>query len=180
MTLCESIDVRGAVNGAAEHWTSPHANGARLAPGTFVRRIVRRAGSEVCMGLPASQRKILGKIEIALRRSDPPLAGIFAVFSRLNHHEEMPETERLRARAAPLTGRYPGAGNSPTSVRRVRLRAAFLLPVALVAVISAALVSAGFPSSAKCAATKQERRTSAVSQQVHCPGLLPYPVYNSR
>ncbi len=133
------------------------------------------------MGLPASQRRILGKIEIALRGSDPPLARQFTVFSRLNCDKEMPETERLRARVAPLTGRYPAAASSsPTSVRRVRLRAAFLLPAALVAVISAALVSAGFPSPAKCAATKQEPRTAAVSRQVSCPGLLPYPVYGSR
>jgi Protein of unknown function (DUF3040) len=130
------------------------------------------------MGLPASQRRILEKIGIALRGSDPRLAAQFAVFSRLNHGEEMPQTERLRARAARPTGRQP-AGSRPTSGRRVRLRAALLLPAALVAVVSAALVGAGFPSAARCAATKQEPRTAPVSRQVRCPGLLPYPVYGS-
>ncbi len=131
------------------------------------------------MGLPASQRRILEKIGIALRGSDPRLAAQFAVFSRLNHGEEMPQTERLCARAARLTGRQPAAGSPSASGRRLRLRAAFLLPAALVAVVSAALVGAGFPSAARCAATKQEPRTAPVSRQVRCPGLLPYPVYGS-
>jgi hypothetical protein len=132
------------------------------------------------MSLPASQRRILEKIEFALRRSDPRLAALFANFSRLNRGKRMPHVEQLRARALRLTGRLPGAGRSPVSGRRVRLRAAFLLPAALVAVISAALVGAGFPGPAKCAAAKQRPSTAAVSQPGSCPGLLPYPIYGSR
>ena len=132
------------------------------------------------MSLPASQRRILEKIEFALRRSDPRLAALFANFSRLNRGEGMPHVEQLRARAVRLTGRLPAAGRSAMSGRRVRLRAAFLLPAALLAVISAALVGAGFPGPAKCAATKQRPSTAAVSQPVRCPGLLPYPIYGSR
>jgi hypothetical protein len=132
------------------------------------------------MGLPASQQRILEKIGIALRGSDPRLAAQFAVFSRLNHGKEMPQAERLRARAARLTGWSLAAGSSPTSGPRVRLRAAFLLPAALLAVISAALVGVGLPGAARCAATKQQPRTAPVTRQVSCPGLLPYPVYGSR
>ena len=52
------------------------------------------------MGLPASQRKILERIENALRGSDPRLASLFSIFTRLTRDEQMPRIEEIRAKAA--------------------------------------------------------------------------------
>ena len=48
------------------------------------------------LGLPASERRILGKIEQAIQGSDPQLMSLFTIFSRLNRDEHMPV--RLRPR----------------------------------------------------------------------------------
>src|SRR5258708_12382945 len=67
------------------------------------------------MGLPASQRRILERIENALRGSDPRLAALFSIFTRLNRGEEMPRAEQLRARAGIIMARlgYRLASFSP-------------------------------------------------------------------
>ncbi|HTS95732.1 MAG TPA: hypothetical protein VMI33_03855 [Streptosporangiaceae bacterium] len=107
------------------------------------------------MGLPASQRRILERIEHALRGSDPRLAALFSIFSRLNRDEEMPAIEQLRARAAVLMARirYRAAkfGRWFGAPARARLRAALFFPVALAIVASAVLVGARFPSANRCA-----------------------------
>lgn len=131
------------------------------------------------MSLPASQRRVLEKIEIALRRSDPRLAAIFATFSRLNRHEEMPRMEQLRARAARLTGRLSGQGRGPAPGRPAWLRVTVLFPAVLVAVVSAAVIGAGFPGRANCVATNRSAHTAPAARQARCPGLF-YPVYGSR
>jgi hypothetical protein len=51
------------------------------------------------MGLPVRQRRVLERIENALRGSDPKLAALYAIFARLNRDEEMPRAEQLRHRA---------------------------------------------------------------------------------
>jgi hypothetical protein len=51
---------------------------------------------EVMMGLPVSQRRILGEIEQAIEVSDPQLTSMFTTFSRLSRNEHMPAGERLR------------------------------------------------------------------------------------
>ena len=82
------------------------------------------------MGLPASQRRILERIENALRGSDPRLAALFSIFTRLNRDEEMPRIEQVRARAAIITragsmkcifvSRSLTAGRSMSNARRLR------------------------------------------------------------
>ena len=52
------------------------------------------------MGLPGGQRKHLEKIESSLRESDPRLASLFTIFTRLSQDEEMPALEQVRASAA--------------------------------------------------------------------------------
>jgi len=106
------------------------------------------------MGLPASQRKILERIENALRGSDPRLASLFSIFTRLTHDEEMPRIEEIRAKAAlfllriryrlVLFGRWFGAP------ARARLRTALFFPVALACVAGAVLVGTGFPNASRC------------------------------
>ncbi len=131
------------------------------------------------MGLPASQRRNLEKIEIDLRGSDPWLASLFAIFTRLNLHEEMPRVEQLRARAAWLTGRPTAVGRWLIPARLGRPRSALLLPAALVAVVSAVLVGAGLTSSARCAAAHRATG-AAVARQLRCPPAVAYPHYLGR
>ncbi len=119
------------------------------------------------MGLPASQRRILERIENALRGSDPRLAALFSIFSRLNRDEEMPRAEQVRARVAILMtrlgyrlasfGRWFGAPS------RARLRTALFFPIALAIVASAVLVGAGFPNSNRCATPQRTTRPAPSS-----------------
>src|SRR5258708_21718883 len=101
------------------------------------------------MGLPASQRKILERIENDMPGSDTRLATLFSIFTRLNGDEEMPRAEQVRARAAILMHRifYRLAlvcrwFGTPA---RARLRTALFFPIALAIVASAGLVRAGVP-----------------------------------
>lgn len=108
------------------------------------------------MSLPASQRRILEKIEDALRGSDPRLISLFAIFSRLNRGEDMPGIEQLRARASLVLLRM----ERPRAAARRRLRAtkpggrvaALFVPLALVIVASTCVIAAGLPGSTRCAA----------------------------
>ena len=47
------------------------------------------------MSLPASQQRVLDRIEEALKRREPRLASMFAIFNRLNIHERLPWIEAL-------------------------------------------------------------------------------------
>lgn len=86
------------------------------------------------MGLPARQRRVLGRIEGALRGSDPRLAALYSIFARLTREEEMPRIEELRHRAALRLSRVRLRLASAAAVagRFVpRPRAVLLLPLAL-------------------------------------------------
>src|SRR5258708_28715645 len=98
------------------------------------------------MGLPASQRRILERIENALRGSDPRLAALFSIFTRLNRGEEMPRAEQLRARAGIIMARL---GYRLASFSRwfgppspARLRTALFFPIALALLASPLAVGA--------------------------------------
>jgi hypothetical protein len=137
------------------------------------------------MGLPAGQRMILERIENALRGSDPRLAALFSIFSRLNRDEEMPGIEQVRARAAVLLARlryravrFARWFGAP---RRARLRAALFFPVALAIVASAVLVGAGFPSGNRCAATPRPLGTSHTSTRSRfCTPVMANPAVIGR
>jgi len=137
------------------------------------------------MGLPASQRRILERIENALRGSDPRLAALFSIFSRLNRDEEMPGIEQIRARAALLFARvrYRAVrfGRWFGAPARARLRAALFFPVALAIVASAVLVGAGFPSSNRCAAAPRSVGTThARDRSRNCPPVIANPAVVGR
>ena len=128
------------------------------------------------MGLPASQRKILERIENALRGSDPRLASLFSIFTRLTHDEEMPRIEEIRAKLAIIFlriryrlvafGRWFGAPS------RARLRTALFFPVALAFVAGAVLVGAWFPNGSRCPATRAMVSTAQiVSRSRFCTPL---------
>jgi hypothetical protein len=128
------------------------------------------------MGLPASQRKILERIENALRGSDPRLASLFSIFTRLTHEEEMPRIEEIRAKLAIILlriryrlvafGRWFGAPS------RARLRTALFFPVALAFVAGTVLVGAWFPHGNRCPATRGMVSTAqTVSRSKFCTPL---------
>jgi len=116
------------------------------------------------MGLPVRQRRILVRIEGALRGSDPRLAALFSIFSRLNRDEEMPRIEQVRARVAILMARVghrlAQVGRWFAAPRRARLRAALFFPVALAIVASAIVVGARFPSANRCTAAPRAADTA--------------------
>jgi hypothetical protein len=51
------------------------------------------------MSLPAFERRKLRRIERAAVKADPGLAARFSIFNQLSRQEDMPRTERLKARA---------------------------------------------------------------------------------
>jgi hypothetical protein len=137
------------------------------------------------MGLPASQRKILERIEHALRGSDPRLVALFSIFSRLNRDEEMPAIEEVRARVAVLLARvrYRAVrfGHWFGAPKRARLRTALFFPVALAIVASAVLVGAGFPSTNRCATTARPAGTSQTSPRSRfCTPVMANPAILGR
>ena len=139
------------------------------------------------MGLPASQRRILEKIENTLRGTDPRLTSLFAIFSRLNRDEEMPRIEELRARASQLLARLrhrPGhrARHRPGSADRrpagwSRRRAALLLPLTLVVMTSTFVVAAALPGPSRCAVAAAAADAAGHHARVkNCAGPLMGPV----
>jgi Protein of unknown function (DUF3040) len=77
------------------------------------------------MGIAYRQRRLLRRIDRALSRSDPELAAMLSMFSRLNASEGMPARGQLRTAAAPgwhlmpwpaacaMLGTWAGAGELP-------------------------------------------------------------------
>ena len=91
------------------------------------------------MSLPASQQRVLDHIEDTLKRREPRLASMFAIFTRLTSNEALPRRESLAvapwwsARRWAMPGRH---GHSPVA----QMRAAVLLTLAAVLVVAAVFV----------------------------------------
>ncbi len=83
------------------------------------------------MSLPARQQRVLDRIEEALKKREPRLASMFAIFNRLNIHERLPWTEALHAVPWWSPRRYEAPG---------RRRAVVLLTLAAALVVSAVFV----------------------------------------
>jgi hypothetical protein len=83
------------------------------------------------MGLPASQQRVLDRIEEALKKREPRLASMFAIFTRLTVHEGVPRIEALDLVPWWNPKRY-----HPSS----RIRAFVLLTLAAGLVVSAVFV----------------------------------------
>lgn len=143
------------------------------------------------MGLPARQRRILGRIDCALRGSDPRLTALFSIFTRLTSDEDMPRIEEVRARVALLASRLLGrpvrvlAGFARwlRAPRRARLRTALFFPVALGLVAAAVLVGSSFPSTNRCSAAPRAGRTTQSLRLKTRPKMCPVvanPVFIGR
>jgi hypothetical protein len=134
------------------------------------------------MGLPVRQRRVLDRIESALRGSDPKLAALYAIFARLTRDEDMPRREQLRHRALLVLAwlvRAPAAIGARLHFRLVpRQRAVLLFPLA-VALAVTSIVFAVRSSSGGCtpvksvAATKTVAKTTNLCRAPVLPGLAP-------
>jgi hypothetical protein len=119
------------------------------------------------MGLPVRQRRVLERIESALRGSDPKLAALYAIFARLNRDEEMPRAEQLRHSALLVLARLRlislaiGARLHFRLVPRQRVLLFFPLAIAL-AVTS--IVFAARSSSGTCTPVKSVAATKSVAK----------------
>jgi hypothetical protein len=132
------------------------------------------------MGLPVRQRRVLGRIENALRGSDPKLAALYAIFARLTRDEEMPRAEQLRHRALLILAgllRIPMVIGARLHFRLVpRQRAVLFFPLA-VALAVASIVFAARSSSGSCtpvksvAAAKTYARTTPLCRTPAFGGL---------
>jgi len=92
------------------------------------------------MSLPAYQQRVLDTIENTLKRREPRLASMFAMFTRVHTNEAIPRTERLEAVPWWAWRRLRHGGRRiPRSARRPAsaVRAALLVPVMIMAVVSA-------------------------------------------
>jgi hypothetical protein len=139
------------------------------------------------MGLPASQRRVLRRAEVALEHSDPRLAALFCLFTKLSSGERMPRTEDVHGRAVTVLALRPfGAFRGWLAFpRRARLRAALFLPVALGLVASALLVGSSFASSSKCTQALRISRSAYASSgpkrpRPACPPKITTPVFTGR
>jgi hypothetical protein len=121
------------------------------------------------MGLPARQRRMLGRIEVALRGSDPRLAALYSIFARLTRDEEMPRVEQLRHWAVQLPGRLRRRLGS-VAVRVFgrlipRQRALLLFPVGLSLAVASIVIGFRSGPAPNCEPVMQLAATAA-----HAPG----------
>ena len=117
------------------------------------------------MGLPARQRRVLGRIEIALRGSDPRLAALYSIFARLTRDEEMPRVEQLRHWAVQLPARARRRLGSIAARIFGRLiprqRAVLLFPVALSLAVVSIVIAARSGPAPNCEQVMQLAATGA-------------------
>src|SRR5262252_1063802 len=92
------------------------------------------------MSLPASQQRVLDRIEEVLKKREPRLASMFAMFTRLNIGERLPRTEALELVPWWSPRRYRG---------RLPARAVLFLSLAIALIVSAVFIGTT-QSSANC------------------------------
>jgi hypothetical protein len=100
------------------------------------------------MSLPTGQQRVLESIEGKLAESDPRLASLFSIFTRLTLAETMPWIEQVAVR--PIADRLASIAHwFRWTARRpaARARAMVLLPAALTAIACALTIAFGFPGS---------------------------------
>jgi hypothetical protein len=117
------------------------------------------------MGLPARQRRVLGRIETALRGSDPRLVALYSIFARLTRDEDMPRIEQLRHGAAVALSRARLWLSSAGAVARRRLvprpRAVLLFPLALCLAAASIVFAIRAGNGPRCTPVMQVSATSA-------------------
>ena len=135
------------------------------------------------MSLPASQRRILDRIDRTLRDSDPRLAALFSIFTRLTWDEEIPRIEEVRARLARFGGwiaRRTRAGPRRIPRPSDRVKAILFFPAALAAVACALLIGGSGPAVHRCAATVRAPASELIVKARQCRMTMvrmPTPVF---
>ena len=120
------------------------------------------------MSLPTGQQRVLDRIEGRLAESDPRLASLFSIFTRLTRAENMPWLEQVRARPVAyrisrISAWFRGLGRRPAA----RARAMLLLPAALAAMACALTIAFGFPAvRGRCPVPAPPLRASSSSSPV--------------
>jgi hypothetical protein len=125
---------------------------------------------------------MLGRIENALRGSDPRLAALYSIFARLTRDEEMPRIEQLRhgVGKALLRARLRLAGAGTAVFGRLipRQRAALLFPLAVGLAIASIVFAARSASGPTCAPVTPLAATSAhASASKPCGKYQPMGMY---
>jgi hypothetical protein len=105
------------------------------------------------MSLPASEERVLSRIEQHLLHRDPRFRSLFSIFTRLTRHEAMPATEQLRRRR---WSPHPSA--------------VLLLAVAL---LIGAIVAGAFGPSRSCGPARQAATASARTSAIATSALDP-------
>ncbi len=124
------------------------------------------------MSLPARQQRILDGIGDTLRISEPRLAAMFAIFTRLHRNEPEPSRERLAIPApagwlAALAGRLPGWPAS--SLRRNWRRMLVLSQVAIAFIVLLLVVGLTAHAPPGCGGTRVTRAAVSASRDQECP-----------
>jgi len=83
------------------------------------------------MGLPASQQRVLDRIEEVLKKREPRLVSMFTMFTRLNIGERLPRIEALELMPWWSPRRYRG---------RLPTRAVLFLSLAIALIMSAVFI----------------------------------------
>ena len=110
------------------------------------------------MSLPASQQRVLDAIENTLKRREPRLASMFAIFTRLTNSEGLPRTEVLQAVPWWSPRRYRA---------RIPVRVALLLSMAVALVVSAVFLGM---SQSRLGCTSMPFRAPAIQPHTRtCP-----------
>jgi hypothetical protein len=127
------------------------------------------------VSLPASQQRILNKIETVLRDSDPWLASLFSIFGKLTKDEDMPRVEEVKARLAKL-GAWIARRTAPVRQRipqpSDRMKAIFFFPAALATVTCALLIGASGPAAQRCATSVRTPATELIVKARQCTLIL--------
>jgi hypothetical protein len=121
------------------------------------------------MSLPAGQQRILDGIADGLQASEPRLATMYAIFTRLTKSEARPRREQLPV--PPRWSRWLGHFAAPLPVRRwrrlrrSRRRLSVVAPIAIVVIALPALI--GLTSYANPACGAVSPRASTVASARH-------------
>src|ERR1700722_11341396 len=134
------------------------------------------------MGLPARQRRMLERIESALRGSDPKLAALYAIFARLNRDEEMPRIEQLRHSILVALARLRRAPVLVAGRLHLRLvprqRAVLFFPLALALLVAGIVYAAKASSGNSCVPVKQVAAEQSTAKSKLCrPPATPFGAF---
>jgi hypothetical protein len=114
---------------------------------------------------------MLDRIDRMLRDSDPRLAALFSIFTRLTWDEEIPRIEEVQARLTRLGG-WIARRTEPVR-RRIprpsdRVKAILFFPAALAAVACALLFGSNGPAVQRCAATVRAPASELIVKARQC------------